>query len=237
MWLAIWFVFTVFIVVFVGWTLFVLFQQKKAWAAFAKKHKMKYQSPRLMESPIVTGQFGAYQLSLYTGTQQTDDVRGQRFITVIEFQFGAGMATGAAISTKEFTGFISGLAFNHIIKPDLAEWKDEYVVKTRDEKNLKSYFTKERQQALVNIFTMKHAAVLFFFDEIETVLRVETSDPLRNAVHLDKIVKRLKETSDILALNTEEKKQRKKLLAAEKERLEYGEDGVPDEQEETEKED
>ena len=112
MWLAIWALFAAFIVVYVGWTLVVLFQQKKAWAAFAKKNKMKYESPKLTESPVVSGTYGTYQLALYAAVQQTNDMRGQRFVNVIEFQFGKGMSTGAAIATKEFSGFINGLVFD-----------------------------------------------------------------------------------------------------------------------------
>lgn len=209
----------------------VLFQQKKAWAAFAKKHKLKYEPGKMMDSPTVTGVFGERLFSLYTGVQQTDDIRGQRFVTIIEFQMGKGMPTGAAIATKDFMGFVSGLVFTQDYKPELAEWKEDYIARTRDRKNLKVYLTKERQQVLVGLFGMKNAAVLLFFDEIEAVLRIESSDPLRDVEHLDKIVNRIKQAVEVLIPTKEEKKKFKKLLAEEKKRIEEGHDDDEDDEE------
>lgn len=224
MWIAIWGVFTLFIVVFVGWTLAVLIQQKRTWSGFAKKNKLKYEAPSLMSSPIVSGQYQGYMLTLYTGVQQTDDIRGQRFVTVIELQFGKGMPTGAAIATREFSGFISGLIFDKDYKPALAEWQEEYIARTRDLKNLDAYFTKQRQQVLCKLFGMRNSAALFFFDELEAVLRVESSDPLREINHLEKIIKQIKSAADTLKPTAAEKKEYRKLLAEEKKRLEEGDD-------------
>ncbi len=232
MWLAIWLCFAVFVLVFVGWTLVVLFQQKKAWKSFSTKHKLKYTPGRMMDSPTVSGVVNERPFSLYTGVQQTPDIRGQRFVTVIEFEFGKGMPTGAAIATTEFDGFIRTLIFNDVLTPDLAEWKSDYVVRARDKKNLKAYLTKERQQLLHSLFSMKNAAVLLFFDELEAVLRIETTDPLRDERHLEKIVKRVARAVETLAPSAAEKKTFKKLLADEKRRREAGDDGEDDDEEE-----
>ncbi len=218
MWLAIWGIFAVFIFGFVIWTMAVLYQQKRAWSAFAKRHKLKYDAGTFMGSPTVTGKIKDRLLSLYTGIQQTDDIRGQRFVTVIEFQLGDGMPTGAAISTPQFRSFIDGLIFDETYQPELAEWDKDYVVRTRDEKNLSAYLTKERQQVLHSLFTMKTASVLFFFDELEAVLRVETSDPLRSEAHLNAIIKRLADAAETLSPSKTEKVEFKKLLQEEKTR-------------------
>lgn len=198
MWLILWVCFAVFIFGFVFWTVYVTHQQKKAWKAFAARHKLKYESGKFMDSPVVTGQFGIYRLSLYTGIQQTNDVRGQRFVTVIELQMGGGMPTGGALATKEFTGFISTLSFSEIIKPALPEWEEEYVAKTRDPEALKPWLTDDRTRLLLKLFTLKNTATLLFFDEIESVLRIETSDPFQKSDHLEKAVRRLREAADLL---------------------------------------
>jgi len=222
MWLAIWGIFAAFVAAFVIWTIAVLLQQKRAWLNFSKKHNLKYQPGAFMSSPTVTGELSGWKFSLYTGVQQTDDIRGQRFVSVIEFQLGRGMPTGAAIATKEFSGFVGSLVFDRTIKPELAEWDKTYLVSTRSALSLKAYLTKERQQILHGIFSMKNAAVLFFFDEIEAVLRIETADPLRNEDHLNKIVQRLLAAIARLAPSEAEKKEFRKLFAAEKKRREQG---------------
>lgn len=222
MWLAIWGCFAAFVVAFVGWTLVVLWQQKKAWSNFAKKHQLKYQPGTLMGSPVVSGELSKWKFSLYSGVQQTEDIRGQRFVSVIEFQLGRGMPTGAALATKEFTSFIEGLIFDRTYKPELAEWDKSYIVRTRSSKGLKAYLTKERQQILHSLFSMKNSTALFFFDEIEAVLRIETTDPLRQEEHLNKIVQRIMIAVERLAPTDAEKKEFRKLQAQEKKRREQG---------------
>lgn len=229
MWLAIWGCFAAFILAFVGWTLVVLMQQKKAWHAFAKRHKLKYIPGKMMDSPTVTGDLNDRKFSLYTGVQQTDDIRGQRFVSVIEFQLGRGMPTGAAIATKEFAGFISGLIFDRDYKPELAEWDKSYIVRTRSNKNLGAYLTKERQQILHSLFSKKNCAVLYFFDEIEAVLRIETTDPLRNDAHLNKIVQGIQNAVERLVPSEEEKKVFRQLITEEKKRRNEGIDPDDDE--------
>lgn len=222
MWLAIWGCFAAFIVAFVGWTLVVLMQQKRAWANFAKKNKLKYTPGSFMGSPTVTGEMGKWNFSLYAGVQQTDDIRGQRFVSVIEFQLGRGMPTGAAIATKEFAGFINGLVFDKDFRPALAEWDKSYIARTRSVNSLGAYMTKERTQLLHSLFGLKNSAALFFFDEIEAVLRIETTDPLRNEEHLSKIVNRIMNAVERLSPTDEEKKVFRQLLLQEKKRREQG---------------
>lgn len=219
MWLAIWGIFAAFILVFVLWTMMVLFQQKKAWSAFARRRKLKYDPGTFMGSPVITGEIEGCPFSLYTGVQQTDDIRGQRYVTILEFQLGQGMPTGAAIATSDYAGFIDGLVFNQSYDPDLTEWKKEYVVRARSVQNLQAYLNKERLQILHLLFAMKNAAVLFFFDELEAVLRIETSDPLRTEAHLEKIVRRLTEAVSKLAPGKQEKEQFKALLAQERQQF------------------
>ena len=136
MWIAIWIGFSLFILGFVAWTMLVLFQQKKAWGTFAKRHKLNYERGTLMGAPTVHGTLDKKLFSLYSGVQQTEDIRGQRFVTVMEFQLGPGMPTGGAVATKEYKMFIDGLIFKQAYTPDLAEWNSEYVVRARDSKNL-----------------------------------------------------------------------------------------------------
>ncbi|MCB9990971.1 MAG: hypothetical protein H6867_06280 [Rhodospirillales bacterium] len=218
MWLVIWCLFAVFIFVFVGWTAVILFQQKKTWANFAKRHKLEYEAGTIMGSPVVSGMLNERRFSLYTGAQQTDDIRGQRFVTIIEFQMGQGMPTGAAIATMEYLGFVDGLVFDESYDPGIPEWKSSYVVRTRDSKNLQAYLTDERLKLLQGLFSMKGASVLLFFDELEAVLRIETSDPLREGAHLDKIIKRLSDAADKLVPSAVEKERFKTLIEEEKAR-------------------
>lgn len=231
MWVAIWLVLSCFLLSFVGWTLYVLLQQKRAWKAFAEKNNLSYRGGKMMESPTVQGHYGKRMFSMYTDIQPTKDVRGQRYVSVIEFQMGDGMPTGAIIATKELREFSDHLIFHEIYVPDLKEWSPDYISKTRDKKNLKEYLTDDRARILSKLFKMKNAVVLFFFDELDCVLRVETTDPLRNAAHLQKIVEQIFKVVQVLTPGVEEKKRFKQLLKEEKKRRETAHPDDDDEDE------
>lgn len=194
----IWAVFSLFIIGVFVWSVAILLQQKKAWAAFAKKLKLEYEPGKLMGSPAVSGKIGSYRMMFFTDAQKTSDMRGQRMVTVIESEMGLGMPAPAAFATREYAEFIAELNMPDTYDPGLPEWQDSYIAKTRDMERLKLYMTPERVKTLHGLFSMKNSIALFFFDTHEAVLRIETPDPLRDTGHMEKIAKRLIDALDRL---------------------------------------
>jgi hypothetical protein len=191
MWIFIWVVLSLFILGVFLWSVVILREQKTAWAAFAKKHNLQYTPGKFMESAVVRGKMGGFRVSLFSETQQTEDVRGERYVSVIEVEMGPGMKTGAAIGTGEMKGFIDGLSFGQTYDPQHEKWQPAFILKTKDHVALKDYLNRERLDALMDLFNMNKAAALFFFDEHDCVLHMETSDPLRQADKQDRIFERI----------------------------------------------
>ena len=218
MWIIIWAIFAFLMLGFAAWNMMIMFQQKDAWKKLSEKRNLNYEPTGFMTSPNVHGKLDKALFSLFSGVQQTDDVRGQRFVTALEFQMGKGLPTGGALGTKQMKPFIDTLIFSETYEPGIEEWKDDYVLRVRDEEGAQAYLTEERLKALCSVFKMTNATVLFFFDEIEAVLRVETSDPLRNAEKLDKIVARLQDVVKTLTPSIEEKRRYQTLLRSEEKR-------------------
>jgi hypothetical protein len=202
----IWLLLSAFIIGVSVWSTQILFQQKRTWSAYAKKHSYDYKPGKMMESPSIAATVDNMRLSLYTDVQRTNDARGERYVTVIEIIMGPGMPTGGALATPELRPFVDSLSFGEIYSPDnFPGWKSAYIVKTRDSKKLKAYLTAARLEVLNALFSMKNSMSLFFFDEEECVLRIETSDPLRRPEHLEKIVRRITESAKKLKIADAEK--------------------------------
>ena len=191
MWIFLYIVVAAFILGVFGWSAVILHQQKTAWAAFAKKHGLQYTRGKFMQAASARGVINGIRVSLFSDAQQTKDVRGERYVSVLEFEIGGGMPTGAAIGTPEMNAFIQNLAFTESWQPEYVKWRSDYIVKTRDSAALKSYLTDDRIAALLDVFGMNRVSALFFFDEKDAVLHLETVDPLRDAEKLDRIVARL----------------------------------------------
>lgn len=201
-----WAVFSAFIVGVFIWSTAILLQQKRAWAAFAAKNGLTYTAGSLFGSPSASGRMGNFKISFFTDVQKTSDVRRQRMVTVIETEMGPVMPVPGALATKEYAEFIAQLALSETFDPGFPEWRADYVLKTRDAGKLKPYLTQERAKTLGGIFSMKNSVALFFFDTHEAVLRIETPDPLRDAVHMEKITKRIIDAMDRLRPTDDERK-------------------------------
>ena len=205
MWIFIWLVITVFIVGVSLWSYLILREQKQAWKKFANKHKFTYSAGKMMDSPSMTGRFEGYILNLYTDTQSTNDMRGYRYVTVVEIEMGQGVPAKAAVGTNKTKEFVNQLALTKDVIFDHEKWSGDYVARTDNKKRLKAYFTKTRLDTLVSLFAMKGTTVLYFCDEIDAVIRIETNDPLRNSEKMERIMKRLVRDIEILAPTSEEK--------------------------------
>jgi len=200
MWIFIWVILSAFVLGVFGWSQVILQQQKRCWAIFAKRHNLSYTSGKFTESPTLTGTMDGFRINLSTAAQQTADARGQRFFTLIEVNLGPGLTTSAAIATPTFEILLGELKMKESL-PIAADqdWSAAYLNRARNAKDLEAYLTVERRKALHDIFSMKTVRAIFFFDEIDAVLHLETTDPLRNPDAMEKIVKRILKNLKVLA--------------------------------------
>ncbi len=203
MWIFLWILASAFILGVFGWSSVILWQQKQAWAAFARKHKMEYKTLRFLDSATVRGTIGGFRMSLFSDARQTNDMRRERYFSVIEFELGSGLPTGAAIGTGGMKEFIDNLSFPEMVTPEHEKWTGDYIARTRSKTLLKEYLTPLRLDALLSMFGMKNASVLYFFDEIDAILHIETVDPLRDAEKLNRIVNRILAAVKVLAPHAE----------------------------------
>lgn len=145
-----------------------------------------------------------HQVAFFPDVQATQDQRGQRFVTVLEFDVGQGMPTGAMISTANFATFASNLNFAQTLEIDYPGWDKTRIVRARDAAALKDYLTKDRLEFLHNIMTMKNATALYFFDEENAIVHIETSDPIRDEQRMEKIVQKITASLSKLKLTPDE---------------------------------
>jgi hypothetical protein len=206
MWIALWVILSAFIITVFIWSMQILQQQKRAWGAFAKKNgAYVFTRGKMMESPSLRCALRGMTITLYTDTQRTNDIRGQRYVTVFEIETGGGMPTGAIVATRELEPFVSSLNFAETYAPVSPNWNPAYLLRTRSAARLKHYLTPERIEALCGLFSMKNSVSLFFFDEQDSVLRMETPNPLKDAALLEKSINKVLGFAEKLKLTDEEK--------------------------------
>jgi len=197
-----WVLISIFVLGVFGWTTYISHRQKKTWEAFAKKHKLDFSitslkyidssaSHREIKTPYVTGRYKDYRIYLFTDVVRTADIRSERYLTAIEIELGQGLPVAAAIGNNGMRSFILGLKFSEEFSPADKSWETGYVLRTKNAAALKAYLTEERLKKLASLFTMNNASVLFFFDEVEGILRIETTDPLLEVKKIEGVLNRI----------------------------------------------
>lgn len=209
MWIVVWLLLSTFVLAVAGWSYMILRQQKQAWAAFAKRHNLTFKRGTFFGPPLMEGAMGNHYVTFFIGRQDTSDSRSHRFVTVIEINLRVGLPTSAAIGTKETTGVVNILPLEFNVPPPegATSWDKDWPARARDPGKFYAYMTPVRTEALKNVFTTKGVIALFFFDELDTLLRIETSDPLRDDKKLEKAMTRILGEADKFLPTAEERAQ------------------------------
>ncbi len=205
MWIFLWFVASAFIMGVFGWSLVILQQQKRAWAVFAKKHNLSYVPGRMVDAPAIQGAVFGYQIAFFPDFQATQDQRGQRLITVLEFDLGEpGLANGI-VASPNYATFAAQQPYTDNLEIEHPGWDKARIVRSDNIPLFQKYLTPERLEFLQGIMTMKNSTALMYFDERHAILHIETTDPIRDAVRFEKVVQKITSSLAKMKLTAEER--------------------------------
>lgn len=230
-WLILWIVLAIAIIVLTLWTFTILIKQKKIWAAFAKKYDLKLIKNGVFHSHEMDGTYQDLRLQIFSDKQLMPDGRGYQYRTVIQFILNPNMPTEGVIASRYFTPFVTNLDMpKKWPLPKGMKLEEEPLARATSAKRLTSFWTIERAKAIEVVANMKRCNFVFIFDEHDSFLRVETTDPLDDMNRMEKIIKKISLLAQSLAVKEEEVEAFNK-LAGREERVDYeaddeGEEGV-----------
>lgn len=191
LWVLLWFVLSFILLGTTIWSTVILVQQKAAWKKFAQKHKLTFTSGKFFQPAGVEGVMEGYNVSLFTATQQREDARKNRQLTVMQVNVNQPFVDGIASGTDEILPFLQSLdgITPHDMKSD--KWNKKNHIRTRNKKAVDAYLSDERVALLSDILSMPNADVLVMLDENEGVFRFETSNPLMDAEKIETLFNKL----------------------------------------------
>lgn len=201
-WVFIWLILSVMLLYFFGWTLYITYQQKRAWKAFAEKNKLRYEGGKFSESPKMEGIIDGYAISLFTGEHLLNDERQRlRKMTAIEIRLDTQLPVDAGVASGDMVNFVKALEFKHEIKPEYKDWKDDaYIAATDSRAVLKGYLTQERLNALTKLMKIKNVWVILVFRSDTALLRIDTSKALEVPKLLNSLVQTMVKTAKVMEL-------------------------------------
>ena len=199
-WFFIWIVFSLVMLGFLGWTLYVLMAQKAAWKRFSSRYKLRYTANALMQTPEMDGEIDGHKVSFFSGEHVTEDVRRSRRLTAIEVNLNSKMPFDGALANAGMTNIVKALDFKSELRPEHKGWVDGFVAGADSQRALQAYLTDERLNALTTILKSRKGLVIFIFRNDAMLLRYDTPDPLVDEAALDKILQALLNTAKLLEL-------------------------------------
>ena len=208
-WIALWVVISLALLGFLVWSLLILYRQKKTWKAFAQKHKLRYKSNALMESPDVSGAFGDYKINFFTSEHVNNDARGVRKLIAIEIGLNSELPFDAAVASGGMVPIVKDIGFSFEVRPEHKAWNRAYIATGDSKSGLESYLKDDRVKALCNLMKIHNSWVVFICRKNKMLLRIDTPDPLDSETKLEKLTSGLVKVAGLLELDPGEFKRLK----------------------------
>lgn len=200
-WFMLWVFFSVFVLGIFFWTILILLRQKTAWQEFAKRNSLFFTRKGVLDSAVVNGLYKGFPVTVFSESQSDDSARGRRFRTIVQFDLPPGMPTEGVAASPALELFVKNLPLAEYYVPT-GEWDKRSLVKTMNPKALGEYFTPDRVRVLNGLMSVSGLNTLFVFNERETLLRVESPDPMSDSAKLDRLVSKVADVVRVMSLPT-----------------------------------
>jgi hypothetical protein len=187
--ILLWVALSVFIIGIFIWTTRALMEQKLCWRGFAGARGLKYTPNRFFQSALVAGKLDGNDFTLISDERATSDVRGRKFVTLIQFGLPVRMPAPGVVGSGEYLAFANNMGARDELDVTAWSWDNKSIAaKTDDHDKIMPYFTADRLKVLETMAKQKGVSMLFLFDERAAFLRLETIDPMLKRPQLDKLI-------------------------------------------------
>ena len=191
------------------WTFSILMRQKRSWALYAEKRKLRYKSNALMDAPELSGVMGEHTVSLFASEHVSEDARGVRKLTAIEVNLNSTMPVGGGVASNGMIPILKTMRFKVEHMPKHKQWKKAYVASCDNRNAMRAYLTDERVKALCGLMAIPNSWVILIFKGDAMLLRIDTADPLHDPKRLDQMIKKVVGVVEVLELKKGERERLK----------------------------
>jgi hypothetical protein len=190
-WFFLWLVLAVILLGSTAWSAVILFQQKKAWKAYAEKKGLNFTPGTTFGPCEIEGIIDGYTLSFFTAVQQKTDARKNRQVTVFQVDCNKPFVDGLACGTKEMNVFLQSLEAltAHDVKSE--KWNKSHLIRSRNKKAVDAFLTDERAAILSSILSMPNADIIILLNDEIGTFRFETSNPLTELEKIELLINKL----------------------------------------------
>jgi len=191
MFLFLWVVFVLAAVGFFLWSTHALFEQKRAWKAYAKKFNLNYTPGTMMQSPSMAGEIKGHRVNFYPQLSEND--QGQRSTkNVIEVFLNDIPNTLCVVASRGFMDFVALLDLPEPFTVDDSNWPNNLLTRSLEDEEANVWFlnNKDRIIAIQNLSKLPFDTA-FVCDGEQSFIAIRTSNSLGDPRRLNQVVGKL----------------------------------------------
>ncbi len=188
MWLFLWVVFVIVAIGYFLWSYHTIYEQKRAWRAFATKFNLQYFPGKMMESPAMSGMIKGHDVNFYP--QMVDTPQGRKVNqNVVEVFLNNRPDLITVVSTPGLSDFVSSLGMPEPFSVQHPEWPKNLLSRTFENEAPVSWFLgdEKRIKALQKLSKLPFDWA-FMCDLQQSFIAVRASNPLSDPAKLNKLM-------------------------------------------------
>lgn len=197
-WVLIWLCLSGALLYFMGWTLFILYRQKKVWKAFANRHALRYKAATMTAPPEISGVFDGYTISLFTGEHIAPDIRKTRKMIAMEIKLPDVLPAGGGVASGDMVPFLQQMNFKAECRPGHPDWDKGWIAMSDHTGVLQDYLSVPRLEALMGLMRLKGASAILVFRGDVALLRLDRPDPLDKLPKIEALVRKMTAAARVL---------------------------------------
>lgn len=199
MWLFLWILFVLAVVGAFVWSYYAVYEQKRAWAAFAKKYNLEYMKGAMFKPSAVTGRLKDHRINVYAQENVNEQTGTRTTYSVVEVFLKNVPETYAVVTSKGFVDFLTQLNWPAPFIVEHKSWPASALARTFDNERPDEWFEaqKNRMIAMKTLLELPFDTA-FVADGEQAFLAVRTAHPLSDPRRINQILGKLFEVSALL---------------------------------------
>jgi len=192
MWLFLWILFVLAIMGAFVWSYHVVFEQKRAWGAFAQKYNLDFAKGTFFQPPAAAGLIKGRQVNLYSQQRVNLETSTQTNTSVIEVFLNKYPDMYGAVGSQGFIDFMAALDLPEPFIVKHPKWPNNFLSRTIDEEQAVEWFlsNEKRIEALAELSKMPFD-VAFMANDNNSFLAARTSHALTDPKRINQIMGKL----------------------------------------------
>ncbi|MCK6418783.1 MAG: hypothetical protein L6Q57_07595 [Alphaproteobacteria bacterium] len=200
LWLLIWILLSVFLLGFMGWTLYLHLRQTMMWRAFAQANGLRFQMTGWLTPPSVEGVYQTFKISVFTGEHAPPNERSTQKRTAIELHIPTLPPFSGGLASAGMVPVLRNFDWPEMPLPAAFDTSVPMLALSPDAAAYGAYWTPDRIQAINSLVKIPRVWVIYVQRPDTALLRLDTPLPLERPGQLEKYLQRMAAVARVLML-------------------------------------